>query len=191
MSATHGRVGQGGPDSGGSAVGTAEQRASIRRTVRGLLTSSTEPGGSARTTPTGFAHMFGVCMVEFSIMVRGKGSRAEATTKAGMPTFVDVKLTHEEKEDFLAWDLSVDELIRRLELYPFDGYRVGLAWSGEAQSYTASLTCRNDESPNGGLCMTSFAKTSLTALKLMVYKHEVVTKGVWRSDDEADAGAFG
>jgi len=184
----HGRVGR---FSGVNADGPAQKSAAIRNTVRGLLTSSTETVGGARTTPNGFAHMFGVCMLEMDIMARGQKPQTDSKPNSSMPRFVDVKLNQSQREAFLEWNLSIEELVKALETLPFDGYRVGLAWSGEQQSYTASLTCRNDISPNNGMCMTSFAKTSWTALKLMLYKHWFVTGGVWVSDAEAAAGDFG
>lgn len=124
-------------------------------------------------------------------MARGKAQQTDNKNGSTMPRFVDIVLTADDREDFLGWELSVEELIRALETLPFDGYRVGLAWSGEQQSYTASLTCRNEASPNNGMCVTSFAKTSWTALKLMLYKHQVMTKGVWVSEVSAALGDFG
>jgi hypothetical protein len=130
-------------------------------------------------------------MLEMAVMARGAKKTAAATAANGMPRFVDVKLTAEDKAGFLAWSCTPQEIIAFLQVLCDDGYRVGCGWSSETQAYTVSLTCRDGESPNNGLCMTSFARDVHTAVALAVYKHTVVTEGRWIPEDVAAVGDFG
>lgn len=124
-------------------------------------------------------------------MARGAKKTAASVATGGMPRFVDVKLTQEQKVKFVSWVCTPEEVVRFLQDLCDDGYRVGCSWSGETQAYTVSLTCRNEESPNNGLCMTSFAKELTTAIELAVYKHTVVTEERWVAGDVAAIGDFG
>lgn len=124
-------------------------------------------------------------------MARGKKQGTDTANGVGMPRFVDVALSAEDKAAFLAWSPAVGDIVAKLSALCDDGYRVGCSWSGETQAYTVSLTCRDPQSDNKGLCMTSFARDLATAVKLAVFKHEVMTGGVWLSASERDVGEFG
>lgn len=175
----------GGPDGSDFSPGLAAKRASLYREMQYLLTISAETGRGERLSPAGLAHSFGVCLIEDSDMGRGKGKPEGKGSVNSLPRFVDVKLTAEEREAFAQWGERDGDLVRRLQDMADSGYRVGVSWSGEQQAYVVSLTCRDPESANSGLCMTSFAKTLVTALWLALYKHYVVTDGRWVE------GAFG
>ena len=124
-------------------------------------------------------------------MSRGKGKAVGTASTNAMPRFVDVKLTAEQKADFLSVKERYADSVRWLQDFADDGYRVGVTWSGEHQSYTVSLTCRDEKSPNNGLCMTSFAGDLVTAIALAVYKHCVVTDEQWLSGADSGTEAFG
>jgi hypothetical protein len=124
-------------------------------------------------------------------MARGKGRASDVVTGASMPKFVDVKLTVEQREWFANEKDDITLLGPRMQILCDDGYRWGCAWNGESQAYTVSLTCRDTASPNSGLCMTSFAPDILTAIRLALFKHEVVTAGVWLGEKSQQFGMFG
>lgn len=124
-------------------------------------------------------------------MARGKSGVETDKKPAGMPRFVDVPLTAEAREQFLAWHWDHEELLCALQRVTDDGYRVGCSWSGETQAYSVSLTCRDETSVNAGLCMTSFAKTLERAVALAVWKHTVYTEGNWLGVASASADEFG
>lgn len=184
----HDRVGR---FSGGNADGHEAKSAAIRNTARGLLTSNTKTSVALRTGHAGLAHMFGVCMLELSIMARGKGKQEDTSKVLGMPKFVDFRLSAQQKADFLAWTCDAAEAVAGLQRLCDSGYRVGCTWAGEQQAYTVSLTCRDSGSPNNGYCMTSYAGDLLTAVTLALYKHEVATGGVWVTEAVRDVADFG
>lgn len=156
-----------------------------------MLTIGTGPGSRGGISPAGLTHSVGVAFLEMAIMARGAKRTADAVVKGGMPRFVDVKLTREDRAVFLGENDDPAILVQRLQLLCDNGYRIGCSWSGETQSYTVSLTCRNPGSANDGLCMTSFAADLVTAARLALFKHEFVTAGQWLGDAVDPAEAFG
>lgn len=166
-------------------------RASLAREMRYLLSISSNAGGSRCVGATGIAHSLGVCLIEDSNMARGKGKGGDVQAGSALPRFVDVKLTAEHREAFAAWSERDGDLVGFLQALADNGYRVGVSWSGERQSYTVSVTCREVGSVNNGLCMTSFAGTLTTALWLAVYKHLVVTSECWLENAAGGGEDFG
>lgn len=181
-------VGQGGPENW---PGASVARAAVHRSLVNMLTIGTEPGRRGGISPAGLTHSVGVAFLEMAIMARGAKKTAAVVAAGGMPRFVDVKLTAEDKMGFVGWKCTPQEIVTFLQDLCDDGYRVGCSWSSESQSYTVSLTCRNEGSPNAGLCMTSFARDLHTAVALAVYKHTVVTEERWVPEAVGDLGDFG
>jgi hypothetical protein len=191
MSMVTGRAGQSGQGSGEYTTGADVIRAAIHRSLVATLTIGTGPGGRGGLTPSGLAHSVGVCFLEMAIVARGKGKAVGAGAGSGMPRFVDVKLSQDQRVDFAAKQFSDGELVMALQRLCDAGYRVGCAWNSDSSSYTVSVTCRDSESGNFGLCMTSFASTVHTAVALAVYKHTVVTDGEWLGGFSDTDGFFG
>ena len=180
--------GQNRPEIG---AGAAELRAMLAREMRYLLAIETKSGRGSKVSPAGLVHSLGVCLIEDQIMARGKAKVSDGVGQGGLPRFVDVKLTAEDRAGFLNWLKDQHDVVEHIQDFANHGYRVGVSWSGEHQSYTASLTCRDAGSVNEGCCMTSFAGTLEIALWLMVYKHVVMTSGVWVSAKDREVGDFG
>lgn len=181
-------MGQGGTD---SSSGLAEKRAAVHHSLWWALTSSTEGGRGRGLTDTALAHTFAVCMLEMDTMARGGKKAVETVKPGGMPRFVDIKLTAEDRADFSRQTYTPDQVVTMLQSLCDDGYRVGCTWSGEQQSYTVSITGRDPVGVNFGLCMTSFAPTLHKAVSLALYKHTVVTEERWLGDGPRDEMDFG
>lgn len=181
----------GGLYGGENAAVTAKKFEAIIRSVRWCLTSGSSPRVRGDVSETGVAHTLAVCMVELTDMARGNSKAGKAGNTATMPKFVDIKLTQEDKADFIRQNYDDKFLVTVLQSLCDDGYRVGCTWDAERQAYTVSLTCRNFESPNSGLCMTSFAKTIRTAVGLAVYKHTVITEENWLGEAGSGSEDFG
>lgn len=159
--------------------------------MRRVLASNRDARAGDRIPSAGVAHCLGVWVIRDYAMARGKSAEKSQGQAAGMPTFVDVRLTTAEREAFLAWYGEGVDAVRVLTLFADSSYRVGVAWVGAQQSYTVSVTCRDVESPNNGLCMTSFAADVSVAVALAWYKHERLCGGVWRGTGRGDAEVFG
>lgn len=184
-------LGSVGLDASDNGSGLAQKRAALHREMRYLLTISTQTGRGGQVSPAGLAHSLGVCLIEEWNMARGGKKQVDDAKQAGMPRFVDVKLTADQKQEFLAIKDRYADSVRWLQDFADDGYRVGVTWSGEHQSYTLSLTCRDEKSPNFGLCMTSFAGDLVTVIALAVYKHCIITDEKWLGAVESASEAFG
>lgn len=180
-----------GSDGGEITPGLAAKRATVHSSLVHMLTIGIGPSKRGGISPAGLTHSVGVALLEMAIMARGAKKTATEVGKGGMPTFVDVKLTAEDREKFLQENDDISMLGPRMQILCDAGYRWGCAWNGESQSYTVSLTCRDPESSNAGLCMTSFAKDLLTAIRLALFKHEVVTEGDWIGGAGEQLGMFG
>lgn len=124
-------------------------------------------------------------------MSRGKTKQAPGAPGNQLPRFIDVPLPGERRGEFIAWMKAQGDVVRALQDLADDGYRVGVSYSGKQSAYTVSVTCRAEGDPNEGLCMTSFAALLPTAIWLAVYKHTVVTGGVWSAGESANSEEFG
>lgn len=167
------------------------QRASLAREMRYLLTAAHNAGKGMRISPSGIAHSLGVCLIEDWIMARGGKADRKRAESPGMPRFVDVRLDSTQKQAFVEWYSPRADQVQVLQQFTDSGYRVGVTWSGEHQSYTVSATCRDAESPNNGLCMTAFAGELGKAIALLWYKHQYVAKGDWTGVGAGGEGDFG
>lgn len=166
-------------------------RASIAKEMRYLLAISVNASKPNGVRQAGIAHSLGVCLIEDWNMARGKGRVGDAKQQTGLPTFVDVKLTEEDRENFLAWLGDGADPVTVLQALADDGYRVGVAWSGEHQTYTVSVTCRDTESENVGLCMTSFSRSLPQGVLLAWYKHDIVCRRKWKAFEPQPTDVFG
>lgn len=145
----------------------------------------------SRMSPASLVHWFGVWEIGVNIVARGQKKQQASTNGSAPPAFVDVKLNPEQRVEFAAWQYSDMELLGWLQELVNEGYRIGLSWSNEQQSYFASLTGRDGTGSNEGCCMTSFAGDARKALALAYYKHRYVCEGVWKAPDEEGLGDFG
>lgn len=155
-----------------------------------VLTSGTRDLRERPLAPSSLSHMLGVYVLEgWLLMARSKG-RGEGVAN-GLPKFVDVRLSPEQRAEFASSVFDSDEITRAVFGLVAEGYRVGIGYSGEHGSFTVSLTGRDTGTVNDGLCMTSFAGDALTAVALAVYKHMVVCGGVWPSSQNGAKADFG
>lgn len=180
-----------GPDRSEFGTAVMDKRASLAREMRYLLTISTDSGRRGNVSPAGVAHSLGVCLIEDSNMARGGKNGKASPGGAAMPRFVDIKLTAEQRDEFKEWPGRGGDIVRQLQALADDGYRFGVSWSGEHQTYTVSMTGRSDGNPNSGLCMTSFAGSLETALWLAVYKHFLVAEEDWTQGASGAGEDFG
>lgn len=168
-----------------------QKREAVLRSIGWCFASDANTRFRCGISNAGVAHTLSVALLELTSMARGKGKQVAGSGSGSMPRFVDVALTGDEKAAFKATDWDDESNLRFLSDLVDSGYRVGVAWSGEHQAYTVSMTCRDPESPNAGLCVTSFARTLGMAVALAEFKHKVVTEGVWSEPGSSSGQDFG
>jgi len=67
------------------------------------------------------------------------------------------------------------------------GYRIGFSYDERTEAVICSLTCRDEDSPNSGKTMTSFAGDWYEALRVSLYKHCFFLQGEWVGEKVASA----
>lgn len=166
-------------------------RASIAREMRYLFSIERNPTAGRGISASGVAHSLVVCIIEDFHMSRGKGKASGVGAGGILPTFIDVKLSAEDRAKFVTWTEAHVDPVDTLQAFADGGYRVGVSWSGEHQTYTVSVTCRDDQSENNGLCMTSFSRSLEQAVLLAWFKHAVVCEFRWRQFEPDVSQRFG
>lgn len=105
--------------------------------------------------------------------------------------FATIQLSLEHKEMFGAWDLEDDDIWVLATSLIMSGYKLTLSYNDANQSYSASLTCRDKASVNAGLTLSGYASTWYQALRVVLFKHEVVANGDWGGVKSAPLGDIG
>lgn len=175
----------------GSRPGELKKRAACLRDIAYALTIHNNSAVRDRVPNSAVANCLAVACVELSNMARGKAKADGTGSSTTLPRFVDVPIGADDRRAFLEWIPEAGDLVLMLSALCDCGYRVGCSWSGEHQTYTVSLTCRNPEDVNNGLCMTSFAKALDKAIALALYKHQELTRGHWLGEGSAGSEDFG
>lgn len=180
-----------GPNYPENGAGRQNNRERLAREMRYLLSISTHASRKGSISPAGVSYSLGVCLIEDWEMARGKGNGSGKAQSAQMPRFVDIKLTAEHRQAFVDWYSPGADQVRVILDFADQGYRVGVTWSGEHQSYTVSATCRNPDDVNNGLCMTAFSSDLPKAIALLWFKHKHVADCDWAGYAGAPEEAFG
>ena len=116
------------------------------------------------------------------------GKRVD-TMKSFTPTnFVNYRLTAEQKEHFAGWfaELS-DDLDEILEAVLMADNRLGITYDVRGDCFIASLTCRDENSPNHAHCVTARYDSSHKAMACVVYKVTVCLADTKWSDAVSDS----
>lgn len=114
-------------------------------------------------------------------MARGKTKAVATSAKKNnqWTTFVEISLAGHDLEAVNAEYGDPERLFDAVQEMVGGGYRVSLSYNEQNDAMIASATCKDDDSVNSGCTFTSFAQDWVTALRIMCYKHFVVTGQVW------------
>lgn len=116
-------------------------------------------------------------------VARGKKQPGPAAKSGGRAwtEFIDIPLDGVDwshiNEAFGTADKLDDAMARLLE----GQYRVGFTYNSQTDMVQVSLTCRDEESPNSGCTLNSWADSWASALAVACYKHFVVAETLWRN----------
>lgn len=123
-------------------------------------------------------------------MARGKGAtkNGTGTAKQQWTTFVDVPVSGDDWPLVLKEYGDYESLNEALAGLVGNGYRVSFSYNPANDAIICSVTCKDEESVNNGMTMTSFAGTWPEALMVAAYKHYVVTKQNWAKAASASGG---
>lgn len=118
------------------------------------------------------------------------GKPKKAISDAAWKGFVECRLTDTQKEAFRHWDLDGNDAFDLVVTSVQTGHKLSLSYNRANDNFVASLTCTDMTSPNGGYTLSAFAPDLWTALRLVVFKHEVVLERRWenKSSPSSDIG---
>lgn len=93
--------------------------------------------------------------------------------------FVNLKLNEEQKALFLSWDVHDDDVWLLFTGLLTEGYKISSSYNGQNSTYNVLLTCNNPSSPNAGFGLSAYSPNWYNAVRLALFKHEVIFQGVW------------
>lgn len=123
------------------------------------------------------------------VMSRGKSKPANGKPKSSSgqwTQFVNVSIAH------VPWERVVEafpvgkDLFERFNHWLGEGYRLAFGYDVKTDCISVAVTCKDDNSPNHGKTMTSFAPSWIEALQAALYKHYVLLDEVWEPDGDTD-----
>ena len=89
--------------------------------------------------------------------------------------FVNYKLSEDEKKDFQTWSKdTADDIFTYVTTLLTQDYRLSLSYSYKDAMTIASVTCKDETSPNNQRCVSSRHSDPFTALQIACYKASVV-----------------
>lgn len=120
-------------------------------------------------------------------MARGQGAKKSANVpKNGAWTvFVDCPLPEGAFPEIQATFPSPESVFDTIQDLVVHSYRVSVAYNPTNDACVASLTCRDDDSPNAGKTLTAYADDWYTALQVVLFKHIVVLDMLWGGKEGA------
>lgn len=104
-----------------------------------------------------------------------KRERDNATWKG----FVDVKLTSEEKDSYVSWDIHDDDLWLLLVDAISAGHKLSITFNRQNDQFVASFTGQTDTGKNEGYTLSAYAKTWYDSVRVLTFKHSVLLEGEW------------
>lgn len=128
------------------------------------------------------------------IMARTKGAKSGAAGRAsgGSVWFVNVAVSVGDAAKIEEYFPTVEAVYDAMVEVMTDGYRVAFNYDMTRDAVVASLTCRNEGSPNHNGVLNAFAGDWFTALRVVLYKHYVVLSEQWSdASGAATRPAFG
>lgn len=125
------------------------------------------------------------------IMARKNGKNVK--NNIDFAGFVRSDLGADERENFVTWQdtLSLEQVAQGVIQIVDTGYKLSVGYDKNNDSCFATLTNRDGDSRFRGYALSSFAGDSITALKLMIYKHVVLADGDWEYFGEVGTQSFG
>lgn len=118
-------------------------------------------------------------------------SKGKEKKKAEFRGFANVELSLEEKAEAKQWVQEVDKVQVELDEMLASKYKVSVFHSEATGGYQATAYCADNESPNAGYILSSFAPHWFDAMAMLAYKHAVKCEGVWPTDKDDRGDLWG
>lgn len=118
----------------------------------------------------------------------GKASKADF----GSYVFVKCELRAEDKAEAKAWlEKNYKQFATQVHDVCTDGYKFSVSFSPDHETYTATLTGKEDNPINGKKMLTARHKDWVVASQTVLYKHLVMFGGeVWEDAAQDEDGGW-
>lgn len=93
--------------------------------------------------------------------------------------FVNYVLSAEDKVGYGEWDMHDHDLFLLVAGIEQSGYKLSCSFNQKNDTFSATLMCIDIQSPNTGLILSAFAPDWYNALRILIFKHDVVLEGKW------------
>lgn len=128
-----------------------------------------------------------MCQEIGTIMAKHTNRRSPSQKNSFDVTFVDVRLSAQDKEQFTSYMLQeADELNLNLADFIADDHKFSVTWDDENKCFIASATCRDEGSINHNCCISSRSQEWYEAMQLTVFKATVLLGGKAWTDAKTD-----
>lgn len=112
------------------------------------------------------------------------GKKPKGKPKSGEFRFININVTEDMKRRVAAWAEGETDVWRYVEELVGQGYRVGVAYDGYNDCYSASLTNKSGPSDYRNACITLRGATGWDALVRLVGIHYAVAGENWTTFEE-------
>lgn len=102
--------------------------------------------------------------------------------------FINLELSKEQKEQYLAWREDMEEVVVQWSNLCSGGYRVNTKWDDYSNSFAAFII-PDGGSENAGLILTGRGGTPLRAVCEAVFKHSVLLQEMWGGYSQVRGGS--
>jgi hypothetical protein len=128
---------------------------------------------------------------EVQVMARGKSGSGNTNGTSGnaWTTFVEIRITPEDWEEMNDAKWTPDDVFDAVSGLLEKGYRVSFSYNKQNDSTVASLTCKEEGDVNEGKTLTAFSQGWFDALRLVIWKSQMIAKGNWSVGAKERGGA--
>lgn len=114
----------------------------------------------------------------------GKEQRKKGTKNEQAFRFINHTLTTAQRDDLRAMDVGTEFPAEMVDELVVEGYKYSLSLDRGNQTFVASLTDRDEQSPFYNACLTGRGSTPANARAALLYRHVVVAQLDWSNFGE-------
>lgn len=143
------------------------------------LRSYRQPDNGAKTTRWQVTETLLLTSFLETIYMTKRATPPRSTTYAGDLTFLDVRLSQAQFDELDSAKVPASQLMAWLTSTILTGLRFSFSYNPEKKTANAMLTDTRFDSPTKGKALSAFSDDAADALKVLMYKHQVVLEGDW------------
>jgi len=123
---------------------------------------------------------------DLETMARKRSNKVPVTRNGGDFRFINVPVPDDAYEDIMDKYSDADALMDSFQLLMEAGYKFGFALNAQNDMFICSMTDRRSDSATENACLTGGADSWYDALKVTLYKHQVLLQSDWSKAEGLD-----